>query len=267
MVAAGLSGPARAGAGGVRDFVLGACVLNGRAELLRFGGQVMKNVAGYDVSRTLAGSLGVLGVICEVSLKVPPVPAARTTLVFSCSQPQALEQLHRWAASALPISASAWYADRLHLRLAGAGAAVRSSTERLVKESGGKVLEDSAAQQYWAELRDQRGGFFGDEMARGAQQRLWRLSLPATHPPLGGTGETLLEWGGAQRWLYSDAPAAQMRALAARAHGHATLFRAPQRSADFQTPVSPALERIHRALKKSFDPAGIFNPGRLYPWL
>ena len=274
MVAAGLAGPARASVGGVRDFVLGLTMLNGRGELLQFGGQVMKNVAGYDVSRLLVGSMGILGVICEVSLKVPPIAAASASLEFSCDQTEALQQLQQWACAPLPISASAWHSGVLRVRLAGACAAVRAGAARLTGEHGGKALEQAAAHRYWDGLRDQKEAFFVATDAgtgAGKSSTLWRLSVPATHPPLELPGsDTLIEWGGAQRWLYSDAPPAQIRELAARAGGHASVFRSARRgseAADFLAPLPAALERIHRALKKSFDPAGIFNPGRLYPWL
>ncbi|SPE26547.1 glycolate oxidase FAD binding subunit [Burkholderiales bacterium] len=267
MVAAGLAGPARSSAGGVRDFVLGACVLTGRGELLRFGGQVMKNVAGYDVSRLFVGSMGVLGVICEVSLKVPPIAAARTTVEVPCNQAQALRQVHEWLRSALPISASAWHDNILRVRLCGALAAVRAGAARLVEQSGARIVEQDAAQAYWNGLRDQQDAFFTSGRAPESGATLWRLSVPATHSPLDLPGNTLLEWNGAQRWLFSSAPAAQLQELAARAGGHASVFRAAQRGAEFLAPLSPALERIHRALKQSFDPAGIFNRGRLYPWL
>jgi FAD/FMN-containing dehydrogenase len=262
MVAAGLSGPARASMGAVRDYVLGVTVLNGRAELLTFGGQVMKNVAGYDISRLMAGSLGVLGVICEVSLKVLPVAPASATLVFEMDEAQALRQLNTWAGQPLPLSASAWHQGRLLLRLAGARAAVRAACERL----GGTQLEAEAAQTWWTALRDQRHAFFTlDEQALMRGECLWRLSVQGTTAPLGLPGDGFIEWGGAQRWCRTSVPGEQVREAAARAGGHATLFRAADKSAGAFAPLSAPLMRIHRALMQAFDPAGIFNPGRLYP--
>ncbi len=263
MGAAGLSGPARQSVGSVRDYVLGATILNGRAELLTFGGQVMKNVAGYDVSRVLAGSLGVLGVVCEVSLKVLPVAAASATLSFDCDQGQALRLLNGWAGQPLPLNASAWHQGRLWLRLAGAGAAVRAACERL----GGELLSADAAAAWWTDVRDQRHAFFTQAdaaLARG-EQCLWRLSVPDTAPPLALAGEPLIEWGGAQRWYCTSAPAGEVRSAAAQAGGHATLFRAADKSAGVFAPLAPPLMRIHRGLKQAFDPAAVFNPGRLYP--
>jgi glycolate oxidase FAD binding subunit len=260
MMAAGLSGPRRAWSGALRDFVLGASLLDGRGELLRFGGQVMKNVAGYDVSRLLAGSLGSLGLIADVSLKVMPKPFAETTLVFAMSEAQALQQLNAWDGLALPISASAWQVGRLMLRLSGAEAAVQGARRKL----GGEQVEQ--ASDYWASLREQNHDFFRQEPEHG----LWRLSVPRSAPPLKLKGRTLIEWGGAQRWLYTNDDAATVREQAAAAGGHASLFRVGSEGDKLQgvfAPLAPALFKIHSRLKSSFDPAGIFNPGRMYPSL
>ncbi|MFH7041380.1 glycolate oxidase subunit GlcE [Paucibacter sp. JuS9] len=262
MVASGLAGPARANAGGARDHVLGATLLNGKGELMNFGGTVMKNVAGYDVSRLLAGSLGVLGLIAEVSLKVLPRPVVQATLRFDMDQAQALQQLNRWGGQPLPITASAWWDGALVLRLAGAEGAVRSAFHKL----GGELIPDSLALPFWEGLRDQRDEFFvGAERAVSAGARLWRLSLPQTAPALKLPGEQLIEWGGAQRWVTTSAPPAQMREAASSVGGHATLYRSQDKSSGVFAPLSPPLARIHQQLKLAFDPKGLFNPGRLYP--
>ena len=268
MVAAGLSGPARASVGCVRDFVLGTSLLNGRGELMRFGGQVMKNVAGYDISRVLAGSLGVLGVICEVSLKVLPNAPATATLRFDLEQARALEALHRWAGEGLPLSASAWWSGTLVLRLSGAEAAVASAARRL----GGERIEPALAQRFWSELRDHSDDFFraADQAIAAGHATLWRLSVPPTAAPLDLAGEQLIEWGGGQRWLLTPESVERVRWVAAEAGGHATIFQALDRRAASAgqgvfTPLTPALERIHRQLKLAFDPDRVFNPGRLYP--
>jgi glycolate oxidase FAD binding subunit len=253
MVAAGLSGPRRASAGSLREFVLGATLLDGKGQVLSFGGQVMKNVAGYDVSRLLAGSLGSLGLILDVSLKVLPKPFAETTLVFATSEADALHKLNTWAGQALPISASAWQVGRLMLRLSGAEAAVTAARKRL----GGEVVEQ--ADTYWASLREQSHEFFQEP-----EHGLWRLSLPSSAPPLMAKGKSLIEWGGAQRWLFSDEAAASIRAMAAQAGGHASLFRGGDKSLGVFAPLPAPLLQIHRRLKQAFDPAGIFNPGRMY---
>ncbi len=264
MVAAGLAGPARANVGGVRDYVLGATLLNGRAECLSFGGQVMKNVAGYDVSRLLAGSMGVLGVICEVSLKVLPQPVATATLRFELDQAAALVRLNQWGGRPLPLSASAWWDGMLVLRLAGARAAVDSACAAL----GGESIEPALAATFWNGLRDQGDEFFvGAARAVQGGATLWRLSVPQTAPVLALSGEQLVEWGGAQRWLCTSAPAVQLREAAMAAGGHATLFRGRDKGAGVMSPLSAALERIQRRLKAAFDPDRVFNPGRLYPWL
>jgi glycolate oxidase FAD binding subunit len=257
-VAAGLSGPRRASAGSVRDYVLGAKMLDGGGRLLSFGGQVMKNVAGYDLSRLLAGSLGTLGVILEVSLKLLPRPAAERTLRQSMTQAKALESLNRWGGKPLPISASAWRDGELRLRLSGAESAVRAAAQSL----GGDALAADEAARYWAGIREQTDPFFAGDAP------LWRLSLPSTAQPValpgGGETEQLIEWGGAQRWLRGGVDAAAVREAAARAGGHATLFRAAEKPAGAFAPLSAVAARLHRELKKTFDPAGIFNPGRLY---
>lgn len=263
MLAAGLSGPARASSGAVRDFVLGLELLNGRGELLRFGGQVMKNVAGYDVSRLMAGALGTLGVVTEMSLKVLPVAPAEATLRFDLPQHEALRQLHAWGGQPLPLNASCWQAgEGLTLRLRGAVAAVDAACSRL----GGALLAPDEATRFWQARRDLRMPWSDVGRARD----LWRLSVPQTAPVLDLVGDTLVEWHGGQRWLAADPAQAQAVRKAAQAMGgSATLFlaaageRSGARTAFFD-PLSPALARIHAALKASFDPAGIFNPGRLY---
>ncbi|GAA0760095.1 glycolate oxidase subunit GlcE [Ideonella azotifigens] len=275
MVASGLAGPARAAAGSVRDHVLGACLLNGRGELLRFGGTVMKNVAGYDVSRLLAGSMGVLGVICEVSLKVLPRPPATRTLRFDMDQANALRHLNEWAGQPLPLQASAWWDGILVLRLAGAEAAVASAARLL----GGEAIPPPLAAGFWAGLRDQRDEFFlhaeavlaaGDGESTGFS--LWQLSVAPTAPRLELAGETLLEWGGGRRWLLSREPAGRVREAGLAARGHATLYRrgagtaAPDDGAIF-APLSAPLLRLHQQLKAAFDPQRIFNRERLHPQL
>lgn len=256
-VAAGLNGPARASVGAVRDYVLGLELLNGKAELLTFGGQVMKNVAGYDVSRLMAGAMGTLGLITQVSLKVLPKAVAESTLVFELDEPQALAQLNRWGALPLPVNASCWHAGALMVRLRGAQAAVAAAQ----KSMGGTVMDDGQAALLWHALREQTAPFF--QLAEG--ESLMRLSVPDTAPPL-GLGPTLIEWGGAQRWLKLPLPQrAGMSEVLDSTSGHATLFRAEDKSVGVFTPLAAPLDRITRELKKQFDPAGIFNRGRLYP--
>jgi FAD/FMN-containing dehydrogenase len=261
MVASGLAGPSRAAVGALRDYVLGLTLLDGRGELLTFGGQVMKNVAGYDVSRLIAGSWGVLGVICEVSLKVLAAPAETATLEYEWEESRALEELSRWRAQPVPLQASAWCERRLRIRLAGSRAAVLEARARL----GGTPLDGEAACDFWEDVRDQRHEFFAPatgELERGIG--LWRLSVPATAKPFSFGGRQFIEWGGAQRWWRTAAPAAEVRAAAAIAGGHATLVRAADKSAGAFAPLSGELMRIHRALKTAFDPERILNPGRLY---
>ncbi|MCE2657921.1 MAG: glycolate oxidase subunit GlcE [Rubrivivax sp.] len=270
MVAAGLSGPARAAVGSVRDYVLGATLLTGRGELLSFGGQVMKNVAGYDVARLLAGSLGTLGVICEVSLKVLAQPVAQHTLRFEMDEARAITLLQQLGGQPLPLNASAWWEGMLVVRLAGAGKAVEAAAQLLRQNHGGGDVDADMAATFWQGLRDQTDEFFvgaHEAVARGAQ--LWRLSVPAWAPPLKLAGQQLIEWGGAQRWLCTPLQASALREAARAAGGHATLFRAaegtPAPEGGVFAPLSAPLARIQRSLKQSFDPDGLFNRGRLYP--
>lgn len=266
MVAAGLSGPSRAASGAVRDYVLGVQMLSGQGQLLRFGGQVMKNVAGYDVSRLMVGSMGTLGLITEVSLKVLPRPVAEATIRMECEQADALRRLNAWAGRPLPLDASAWLRldgrGLLHVRLRGAEAAVRAACLAL----GGESIDDAQAQRFWQSLREQSAAFF----ARPDHACLWRLSVPDSTGvmPLAGD-DALLEWGGALRWVHAGAAQAPaLRDAAARLGGHATLFR---RAADGTAaaapvfhPLAPVQQQIHRALQQQFDPAGIFGPERMF---
>ncbi len=256
-VAAGLSGPRRASAGAVRDFVLGVRMLNGKGDDLRFGGQVMKNVAGFDVSRLMAGSLGTLGVILEVSLKVLPLPVAETTLRFEQTAADAIAGMNEWAGKPLPISATAWSDGKFSVRLSGASAAVDAAKKKL----GGEHVETDEARRFWESIREQSAPFFK------TSQPLWRLSLKSTTPPLNLPGTQLIEWGGALRWLATDAAAPTVREAAKFGGGHATLFRGGDKSAGVFDPLPPALQSIHRNLKRTFDPSGIFNPGRMYDWI
>ena len=268
MVSAGLSGPARATAGAVRDFVLGAQLINGKGELLTFGGQVMKNVAGYDVSRLLAGAMGTLGVVSEVSLKVLPVAPAETTLAFELDQAAALDALHRWGGQPLPLNASCWVKDGerrlLFVRLRGAVAAV----EAACRSMGGQRMDGDGVQRDWADCREQRLPFFS-QASQGAA--LWRVSVPQTAPSAAfGSVQPdgqLVEWQGAQRWLWAPATeAVAIRAQAQALGGHATLFRPaaePDRAVGVYTPAPSAVQAIEQRLRAEFDPAGIFNPGRM----
>lgn len=255
-IACGLSGPARPYAGAARDLVLGTRLLTARGEVMRFGGEVMKNVAGYDLSRLMTGAFGTLGILLDVSIKVMPIPAATRTLVQEASPEAAIERMTRWAGRPLPISATCADGERLWVRLSGNHEGVTAALAQI----GGEALEDDEAEQLWdARLREQRHPFFAGDAP------LWRLSVPPTTPPLALSGAQLIEWGGAQRWLRDTDSAQRIRALAAAVGGHATLYRGGDHSEEVFQPLSPGLLALHRALKKAFDPDGIFNPGRLYP--
>ena len=284
MVASGLSGPARASAGGTRDYVLGARFINGRGEHLTFGGQVMKNVAGYDVSRLMAGSWGTLGVLTEVSLKVLSFAPCEATLACDLGQKPALDLLQRWGAQPLPLNASCWVhdatggadgGDKVCVRLRGAVAAVEAAVPRMcadVVALGGKAvaMDNAQAVPDWAAARDQRLPFFTAPPA--PDLCLWRLSVAQTAPVLDLPYATFIEWHGGQRWVWAPATAsAQLHAMAQRVGGHATLFRRPE-GALADTPVAGGVfapldttqVRIQTALQHQFDPDGVFNTRRLH---
>ena len=268
LVAAGLSGPSRANVGSVRDHVLGLSMLNGRAEYLTFGGQVMKNVAGYDLSRLMVGAYGTLGLLTEISLKVLPFAAAEATLAFDMDQAHALQVLHRWGGRPLPLNASSWHQQGdtgvLLLRLRGAEAAVEDACQTL----GGHRLDPAQAATQWTLRRDHQLAWFTVRRQGGQALDLWRLSVPQTAPVLDLPEAPLVEWHGGQRWVHAQADQAeQVRAVALACGGSASLFvaSAAQSTADrslLQGMAGP-LVGIHRALKQQFDPAGIFNRGRL----
>lgn len=244
-LACGLSGPRRPYAGSARDFVLGTRVLNGRGDPLRFGGEVMKNVAGFDLSRLMTGSRGTLGVLLEASLKVLPRPAVEMTLAFDMEAPAAIQKMNVWAGQPLPLSAAAHTGDTLYIRLSGSESGVRAARQRL----GGAVLDDG--HQFWSELREHRRGFFQDA------QPLWRLSVPPAVSPLALSGKWLLDWGGAQRWLKSDQPAAVIAEAARAAGGYAMPFG---REGSPSLPLTGALLALQRSIRQAFDPIGVFAP-------
>ena len=231
-------------------------MIDGKGDVLKFGGQVMKNVAGYDVSRLMVGSLGTLGLLLEVSLKVLPVPVEELSLRFDMAEQEAIDAMNRWAAQPFSLSASCYHDGVLTVRLSGAAAAVRSVRAKL----GGEIVAD--AETFWRDLREQRHAYFttADNEKSGA---LWRLSLPSLAPKLDVTGRQLIEWGGALRWFVSDAGADQIRQTASALGGQATLFRGTTGDQPFH-PLTPTLLQLHQRLKQSFDPHGIFNPGRMY---
>ncbi len=252
IMACGLSGPRRPYVGAARDFMLGVRVLTGRGEILRFGGEVMKNVAGYDVARLMVGALGTLGVLLEVSLKVLPKPAEEVTIMHSATVSQALEMLNRWASQPLPLSGGCCDGDLLCLRLSGAAAGVDAARAKV----GGELLVDGGG--HWESLREQTHSFFRTDTP------LWRLSVPPSTAPPQLSGEWFYDWGGAQRWLKTDETADRIRQVVTAVGGHATLFRGGDRTSEIFHPLSKPLTMLHGNLKRAFDPQGVFNVGRMY---
>lgn len=249
------SGPARPWTGSVRDAVLGVRLINGLGEHLRFGGQVLKNVAGYDVSRAQAGAMGTLGVITDISLKVMPKPAASLTLVQEMDADRAIAVMNELAGQPRPLAGACWHDGRLYLRLAGGRAAVEGTVSRW----GGEILEQET--DFWESLRDQRQPFFAGNEA------LWRFSINSTAPHWREDADWLIDWGGAQRWLRGEARHAELEREAQDAGGQVSLFRGGDRTGEVFVTPSPSVQLLHRRLKEAFDPAGMFNPGRLYSWM
>ena len=255
-VATGLSGPRRPYTGAVRDFVLGARIIDGKGDDLRFGGRVIKNVAGYDVSRLMSGAMGTLGVLLDLSFKVLPKPVQDITLRYEFDEATAIRQFNEWAGKPLPISATSWHEGVAMLRLSGAGAGVKAAREKL----GGDIVADDTATTFWRALRDQRdqcGAFFS------STEPLWRLSVPPTTPPLQLGMPQWIEWGGGLRWYRGPADVSLLRTKVAAAGGHVTLFRYGDKSVGVFNPLQPVLGKIHRDLKAAFDPANILNRGRM----
>ncbi len=263
----GLSGPRRPYVGAARDFVLGARIINGRGEILKFGGQVMKNVAGYDVSRLMVGAQGTLGVLLDVSLKVLPVPECESTLCLEMSEQHAIKTMNLWAGKSVPLSAACYVPQEINqqqegqlwLRLSGVESAIKAAALKI----GGENIHES--QQFWKDLRERKLEFFeqaGTEQADLEQvDSLWRLSLPPASAVLNLPGSCLIDWGGAQRWLKTQASTDEVQSAATKLDGHATLYQ-PE-GAQLQ-PLSSGLHALHKRLKKTFDPKNILNPGRLY---
>ena len=253
-IAAGLSGPRRPYAGAARDFMLGVRMIDGNGNDLSFGGRVIKNVAGFDVSRFMAGAMGTLGVLLEASLKTLPRPLMESTLCFAMSDEKAIQTMNEWAGKPLPISATCYEERILTVRLSGGESAVRAAREKL----GGDVVVEGDA--FWKGVRDQTAPFFQNV------KTLWRISVPSTTTPLGLSPPQLIEWGGALRWIAGEVDAVGLRAKVAALGGHATLFRAADKSLGVFHPLSPGIATLHGRLKQAMDPHGIFNPGRMYTY-
>ena len=252
-VAAGMSGPRRPYTGAVRDFVLGARIIDGKGDDMRFGGRVIKNVAGYDVSRLMTGALGTLGVLLDLSFKVLPKPAVDVTLRYEMNEAAAIRQFNEWAGKPLPISATSWHEGVAVLRLSGASAGVKAARMKL----GGDIVDDASAGTFWRALRDQTEKFFS------SAEPLWRVSVPPTSPPLALTMPQWIEWGGGLRWHRGSADASALRTKVAAVGGHVTLFRNGDKSLGVFHPLQPALKTIHRDLKLAFDTENILNRGRM----
>ncbi|MFQ5468713.1 MAG: glycolate oxidase subunit GlcE [Gammaproteobacteria bacterium] len=251
-VASGLSGPGRVYWGAARDYVLGVQSVNGKGEVLRFGGEVVKNVAGFDASRLMVGAMGTLGVLLEISLKVLPKPDVDKTLRFQLSQQEAIRQLNQWSGKPLPVTASAYTDNQLYIRLSG----TKSGVDAAIPSLGGGEIVDS--HQFWSAIRDQTHPFFRND------DPLWRVSVPPATAELPVEGEWLIEWGGAQRWLKTSLEEGHVRDCVKKAGGYATRFRGHDSSETIFHPLPPALHSVHQHLKCAFDPCRVLNPGIMY---
>ena len=273
-LACNLSGPARPWSGSIRDMVLGVGLINGNGEHLRFGGQVIKNVAGYDASRLQSGAMGTLGIITEISLKVLPKPESSLSLVFQLDGHQALNTMNQIAGQPKPLSAACWLEDKLYLRLSGVRQAIEQTAIRWIKElpGAGQVLAQDEDQndQFWQLLREQKLDFFATD------KPMWRFSLPSNAPHFLPQANWLIDWGGSQRWLQGESlnsaakhqwTLSALQELAIKANGQVGLFRNGDRGNEVFQNQPEALKKLHQRIKNAFDPHGIFNPCRLYIWL
>jgi len=251
-IACNFSGPRRPYSGAARDFVLGSKIINGKAEIIHFGGEVMKNVAGYDVSRLMCGAMGTLGIMLELSIKVLPKPETELTLVHETNSQKSLIKVHQLGQSALPISATSFDDNKLYIRLSGTDGAVTAASKTI----GGDKVADGI--DYWVKLKEQQLEFFNQE------SNLWRLSLASNTPILNISGKTLYEWNGAQRWLLSDENETAIRDVVTKLGGHAICYRQQSKPKSVFHPLEAGLLKLHRQLKNAFDPSGLFNPGRMY---
>ncbi len=252
VVATGLSGSRRPYSGSVRDYILGIRCINGLGKDLSFGGQVMKNVAGYDLSRLMTGAFGTLGIILEVSLKVVPTPETEITCCDSMTKEKALATMRGLSAQAIPISASCYDGEVLYVRLSGNENSVKATSKKI------DLDKEEQSQNYWDELRDYKAPIFNTDI------NTWRISIPTTINLGIGDDPYLVDWGGGLYWLNSERPAKEIFDLARDAGGSAMLFRGTVQDQEIFQPLSKGLLSLHKGLKKAFDPHGILNPGKMY---
>lgn len=256
VIACGLSGPRRVTCGSARDFVLGTTIINGKAEKLRFGGQVMKNVAGYDASRLMVGAQGTLGILLDISLKVLPVSQAEVSLTIQLELTDAIRQLQQWIKQGIPVSASCYYKNTLHLRLSSTVSAVSQSMNTINKSHQAKEVSSD----FWLKIKNQTHDFFIQNTLADAN-KLWRCSHQSSSKFYANTESQLIEWHGALRWIQSDN---ELHTIAAKHHGHASRYPLHGNSENLFQPLSPGLLKLHKRLKQAFDPDNILNPTRLY---
>jgi len=272
VIACGLSGPSRPFYGAARDFVLGCRIINGRGEALKFGGEVMKNVAGYDLSRLMTGAQGTLGVLLDISLKVLPLPPAEITLKLPVNAKSMLETIRKWTFAGHPVSAACHTDDSCYIRLSGSNGSVRAAQQQIQQQLGGEEVDND----FWTQLNEQTQPFFTSNMP------LWRISLPMASDdfeqqcPFSRQAPQIIDWAGALRWIATEQPAADIFLQLRNYGGHAQLFSTGKSSAgkrmavdnshtnDRHQPLAAGLFKLHQRLKEAMDPEHILNPGRIY---
>jgi len=260
IIACGLSGPRRVACGSARDFVLGTNIINGRGEKCRFGGQVMKNVAGYDASRLMTGAQGTLGLLLDISLKVLPINEKETSIKIEVELQTAIKNIKHWVKHGLPVSASCFYKNNLYLRLSSTHSAVQKSLDIINKSCSSEKIDHN----FWSSIKDQTHEFFSTAAA-SEEKDLWRFSSVAASSLFDESDDRLIEWNGALCWIKSEL---DLHDLANKNQANATRYplNSANKKADeniFQ-PLQPGLLKIHQRLKQAFDPEHILNPGRLY---
>lgn len=262
---ANVSGPSRPWLGSIRDHVLGVNLINGSGEHLRFGGKVMKNVAGYDVSRLQAGAMGTLGLMTEISFKVLPKTAVTMTLSIEATQADAILMMNELSGQPKPIMGACWSNNYLYLRLSGAKSAVEGTAKQWQhKFSAFKMLSESDALVFWASLRERANEFFSE---REKSEPLWRFSLNSAAPVYLEGERWLLDWAGSQRWLKGEFSQKELSAWASKQGGEVVLYQGGDRTKEIIAEPNSVMKKLQTNIKHSFDPHNIFNAGRLYGWM
>ncbi len=263
IVSANVSGPRRVQAGACRDYVLGVRFVDGRGRIIKNGGRVMKNVTGLDLGKVMSGAHGTLGVLTEVAFKTLPMAEAQQTLAFPGLSVAAAVQLFSTAlGTPFEVCGAAFHEGTAWLRIEGLEPQVVYRRERLMGLFSNheiEMLDDAASRTLWRGLRDV-------QHLAGGHDPVWRiLTKPGDAPVIASAlealgGQCALDWGGGLIWYRGPADASSVRKAAGA--GHAFVVRRAHLPATVIFPAEPrAVTDLSRALRKTFDPAGLFNPG------